>query len=319
MVEFMRTRSFLIVIVVFTGSILFSIDSLAQVPTAAVNVSCEEKMEISVESSTSLSENITCTVENPTAYIEKVDISVDSGEFANSGPGSIYVGPGSSEDFEVVIQADQGTSAQSQTISVTGTVTELNGFPPINAATDEATFVLNILQYGACSIGSQDSFTEAKTGEELTLTFQVYNQGNGEDIMDIGLTDVSLDLLEDLGFIANFPLDSIVIEEQNQPVRIILNLMAPNQLPVDYAANENRISNIEVEVEVTSRISCESEQGCKRDSTISVLDLIEEEDSSAEDGSLGSGEGSDSFMMFGAGVLSSVVVLSLVYTFMKKT
>lgn len=315
----MHTRSLFIIIVLLAGSILISMDSLAQVPTAAVNVSCEEKMEISVESSTSLSESVTCTVENPTAYIEKVDISVDSGEFAHSGPGSIYVNPGSSEDFEVVIQADQGTSTQSQTISVTGTVTELSGLPPVNVATDEATFVLNILQYGACSIGSQNSFTEAKTGEELTLTFQVYNQGNGEDIMDIGLTDESLDLLNDLGFVPNFPLESIAIEEQNQPVRIVLNLMAPDQLSVDYAANENRISNIEVEVEVTSRISCESEQGCKRDSTISVLDLIEQEDSSAVDGLLGSDEGSDSFMMFGAGVLSSIVVLSLVYAFMKKS
>ncbi len=315
----MHTRSILIVIVLFTGSILISIDSLAQVPTAAVNVSCEEKMEISVESSTSLSENITCIVENPTVYVEKVDISVDSGEFAHSGPGSIYVGPGSSEEFEVVIYADQGTSAQSQTISVTGTVTELSGLPPVNVATDEATFVLNILQYGACSIGSQDSFSEVKTGEELTLTFQVYNQGNGEDIMDIGLTNVSLDFLENLGFIANFPLESIAIEEQNQPVRVVLNLMAPDQLSVDYDANENRISNIEVEVEVTSRISCESEQGCKRDSTVSILDLIEEEDSSAVDGLLGSDKGSDSFMMFGAGVLSSIVLLSLVYAFMKKS
>ena len=315
----MHTRSLLIVIVLFTGSILISIDSLAQVPTAAVNVSCEEKMEISVESSTSLSENITCIVENPTVYVEKVDISVDSGEFAHSGPGSIYVGPGSSEEFEVVIYADQGTSTQSQTISVTGTVTELSGLPPVNVATDEATFVLNILQYGACSIGSQDSFSEVKTGEELTLTFQVYNQGNGEDIMDIGLTNVSLDFLENLGFIANFPLESIAIEEQNQPVRVVLNLMAPDQLSVDYDANENRISNIEVEVEVTSRISCESEQGCKRDSTVSILDLIGQEDSSAEDGLLGSDKGSDSFMMFGAGVLSSIVLLSLVYTFMKKS
>ena len=315
----MHTRSLLIVIVLFTGSILISIDSLAQVPTAAVNVSCEEKMEISVESSTSLSENITCIVENPTVYVEKVDISVDSGEFAHSGPGSIYVGPGSSEEFEVVIYADQGTSTQSQTISVTGTVTELSGLPPVNVATDEATFVLNILQYGACSIGSQDSFSEVKTGEELTLTFQVYNQGNGEDIMDIGLTNVSLDFLENLGFIANFPLESIAIEEQNQPVRVVLNLRAPDQLSVDYDANENRISNIEVEVEVTSRISCESEQGCKRDSTVSILDLIGQEDSSAEDGLLGSDKGSDSFMMFGAGVLSSIVLLSLVYTFMKKS
>ena len=315
----MHTRGFLLVIVVLTGSFLLSIDSLAQVPTAAVNVSCEEKMEISVESSSSLSQNITCTVENPTTYVEKVDISIDSGEFAHSGPGSIYVSPGSSEDFDVVIQADQGTSAQSQTISVTGTVTELSGLPPPNVATDETTFVLNILQYGACSIGSQNSFTEALTGEELTLGFEVYNLGNGEDIMDIGLTAASMNLLVDLGFIVSFPLESIVIEEQNQPVQIVLDLKAPDQLSGRNVGDGNRISNIEVEVEVTSRISCESKQGCDRDSTISVLDLIQQEDASTENELVGSEEGSNSLMMFGAGVLSSIVVLSLVYAFMKKT
>jgi len=315
----MHSRKFLMVMILLFGSILLSINSLAQVPTAAVNVSCEEKMDISVESSASLSESITCTVENPTAYIEKVDISIDSGEFAHSGAGSIYVDPGSSEDFDVVIQADQGTSTQSQTIYVTATVTELSGLPPPNAANDEATFVLNILQYGSCSIGSQNSFTEAKTGEEFALGFEVYNLGNGEDIMDIRLTDTSANLLEGLGFMAYFPLESIAIEEQNQPVLIVLNLKAPDQLSGGNAVDGNRISNIEVEVEVTSRISCESEQGCKRDSTISVVNLMEQQDDSTGDGLLSSGDDGNSFMMFGAGVLSSIIVLSLVYAFMKKS
>jgi len=316
----MHTRNFLVVLLLLASSSLLSMNSLAQgpAPTAAVNLSCEEKMEISVETSNSLSESITCTVENPTSYVEKIEIEIDSGEFAHSGPGSMYVSPASSETFDVVIQADQGTSAQSHTVSVTATVTEMSGVPPINLATDEATFVLNILQYGSCSIGSLNSFSEVTTGAEFSLTFEVYNLGNGEDIMDIGLTDMASERLNDLGFIASFPLESYSIEEQDEPVRVVLNLKSPDALSERDASDENRISNIEVTVEVTSRISCESEYGCETDTTTSILDLIGEDEPSGI-GILSSEEGGQSFVMFGAGVLSTTVLLSLVYVFMKKS
>lgn len=316
----MHARNFLVVLLLLASSSFLSMNSLAQgpVPTAAVNLSCEEKMEISVETSNSLSESISCTVENPTSYIEKIEISIDSGEFAHSGPGSVYVAPASSETFDVVIQADQGTSAQSQTVSVAATVTEISGLPPINAANDEAAFVLTILQYGSCSIGNLNPFTEVKTGEEFSLAFEVYNLGNGEDIMDIGLTEMSLERLNDLGFIASFALESYSIEEQVEPVRVVLNLKSPDALSESDVSDGNRIANIEVTVEVTSRISCESEYGCETDSTTSNLDLIGEDESSGI-GILSSGEGGQSFVMFGAGALSTTVLLSLVYVFMKKS
>lgn len=314
----MHVRNLLVVLLLVTSSSFLTIGSVAQVPTAAVNLDCEERMNISVETSTALSESITCTVENPTTYIEKVEISIDSGEFAHSGPGSVTVGPGSSETFNVVIQADQGTSAQSQTVSVTATVTELSGLPPVNVATDEATFVLNILQYGSCSIGSIDSFLEANVGEELSLGFEVYNLGNGEDVMDIELTPASMDRLQDLGFIASFPLESYSIDEQNEPVRVVLNLKAPDEIPERDFFEVNRISNIEIEIEVTSRFSCESEYGCETDSTTTTLDLIGEDKPSGL-GIMSSGEGGGSMLMFGAGALSTTVLLSLVYVFMKKS
>ena len=316
----MHARNFLIVFLLLASSSFLSMNSLAQgpVPTAAVNLSCEEKMEISVQTSNSLSGSISCTVENPTSYIEKIEITIDSGEFAHSGPGSVYVAPASSETFDVVIQADQGTSAQSQTVSVAATVTEISGLPPINAANDEATFVLTILQYGSCSIGNVNPFTEVKTGEEFSLVFEVYNLGNGEDSMDIGLTDMSSERLNDLGFIASFALKSYSIEEQVEPVRVVLNLKSPDALSESEVSDGNRIANIEVTVEVTSRISCESEDGCETDLTTSNLDLIGEDEPSGI-GILSSEEGGQSFVMFGAGVLSTTVLLSLVYVFMKKS
>ena len=314
----MHARNLLVVLFLVSSSSFLCMGSVAQAPFAAVNLTCEERMNISVESSTALSGSISCTVENPTAYMEKIEISIDSGEFAHSGPGSIYVGPDSSEDFDVVIQADQGISAQEHTVLVNATVTELSGLPPLNVASDEAAFILNILQYGSCSISSVSSFMEAKVGEEFSLEFEVYNLGNGEDVMDIGLTPASMERLQDLGFIASFPIESYSINQQDKPVRVLLNLKAPDSIPQSDFSEVDQISNIEVEVVVTSRISCESEYGCETDSTTSIVDLFGEDEPS-ENGILNSGEAGESMVIFGAGALATIVLLSLVYVFMKKS
>ena len=42
------------------------------------------------------------------------------------------------------------------------------------------------------------------------------------DIMDIELSDSSKNLLQQIGFIHSLPLESIAIEEQTEPVSIVL-------------------------------------------------------------------------------------------------
>ena len=92
--------------------------------------------------------------------------------------------------------------------------------------------------------------------------------------MDIELSDSSKNLLQQIGFIHSLPLESIAIEEQTEPVSIVLNLKAPSEFSSDDLVEENRISGIEIEVKVTSRNSCESDSGCETDTAFVMLDLI---------------------------------------------
>ena len=62
----------------------------------------------------------------------------------------------------------------------------------------------------------QNSFTEIELNNELTLSFEIYNLGNGEDIMDIELSDSSKNLLQQIGFIHSLPLGSIAIERTDR-------------------------------------------------------------------------------------------------------
>ncbi|MGB2156405.1 MAG: choice-of-anchor T family protein [Candidatus Poseidoniaceae archaeon] len=315
----MSLKSFsLIFLVVSFSAVPLTISSQAQAPTAAVNLSCEEYMEISVETSNALTNRIRCVVENPTAYIEKVEISVDSGDFSNSAPGSVYVGPGSSETFNVTIQAEQGIPAQSETITVSVQVTELSGFPPLNLAEDETTSILNILQYSGCAIGAIESFVNVGLGKELTLYFDIYNQGNGEDIMSLELSNLSKTNLEDAGFIFSFPLQSISIPEQVEPIRVALELRAPPQTDSNSDLAEQSTLNFEIEVFVKSDYSCESESNCKTDSTLVSLDLI----GTAEDSEGGilsvSSKGGSQLLVFSSGVLFAVLAFALIYWYNKK-
>ena len=291
----------------------------AQAPVAAISVACDELMEIDVQTGGSHSSNVTCEIENPTAYTEKVEITIDSGEFAHSAPGSMYIAPGSSETFDLRIQAEQGTSVQSRTVVVNVQVTEMNGLPPANAAESDAKFTLKILQYYGCSIGNQNSFTEVEVGMEFELAFEIYNLGNGGDLMDLSLSEASTSLLDEIGFSYSFPLETIEMEEQNESVRVVLNLKAPSDLGSSKNVEDNRISDIGVEVKVTSRNSCNSETGCETDSSAVLVDLLgNEEESEAVFVSM-TGESGNQLLVFGGGFAAGGILLSLFFAFFKKS
>lgn len=315
----MVLRAIALVSVLLLTCLSLSFTVQAQTPVAAISVVCNEMMEIDVQTGGSHSSNVTCEVENPTAYVEKIEITIDSGEFAHSAPGTMYIAPGSSETFDVRIQADQGTSVQSRTVVVNVQVTEMSGLPPPNLAESEAKFTLKILQYFGCSIGNQNSFTEVEVGMEFELAFVIYNLGNGGDIMDLALSEASTSLLDEIGFAYSFPLETIQMEEQNEPVRVVLNLKAPSDLGNSKNVEGNRISDIEVEVQVTSRNSCNSETGCESDSSAVLVDLLgNEEESEAVFVSM-SGDSGNQLLLFGGGFAAGGILLSLIFAFFKKS
>ena len=73
----LRTIALVSVLLLTCLSLSFTVQ--AQTPVAAISVVCNEMMEIDVQTGSSHSSNVTCEVENPTAYVEKIEITIDSG------------------------------------------------------------------------------------------------------------------------------------------------------------------------------------------------------------------------------------------------
>ena len=159
--------------------------------------------------------------------------------------------------------------------------------------------------------GHQNSFTEVEVGMEFELAFEIYNLGNGGDIMDLALSEASTSLLDEIGFAYSFPLETIQMEEQNEPVRVVLNLKAPSDLVNSKNVEDNRISDIEVDVKVTSRNSCNSETGCESDSSAVLVDLLGNEEESEADFVSMSGESGNQLLLFGGGFAADLDLMNL--------
>ena len=130
----------------------------------------------------------TCTVTNPTTYIEKVNIRVTSDGLAVAHAGDVYVGAGQDVDFQVVVVHLHGDA---EPASVTGTVTEINSVPPVNVASSQTNVMVNIMQFSLVQVEAVEPFVQLMPKTDKPFEFKVTNLGNQIDFMRIGITDDS--------------------------------------------------------------------------------------------------------------------------------
>ena len=92
----------------------------AQIPTAAISLTCDSSDNVShlyqysLDNASNASvdfdahyDNITCVASNPTAYIERVAISVDTNfPIALTAPSDIVVGGNSETSFSVLVDVN---------------------------------------------------------------------------------------------------------------------------------------------------------------------------------------------------------------------
>ena len=279
-------------------------------------------MQISVSPGSSTTESVTCVVENPTLYEEKIQITV-TGNLTYSAPGSIIVQGGSSESFDLVIVAEERMSASSHSVNVEVSVQEISGVPPANVAKDDSNIVVEILRYGDCSVLAKTSLIEVDLGEDANLQFIVANLGNGADSIELSLSSTSRTSLESLGYIVTISSPTIDLGEQ-QSLEVGLTVTAPVESSPSAKREGSKLVDLHtLDLVVTSQYSCDSNTGCVSDSTSITLKLIGEssesdvsyEPTNVEESSF---ESSD-YMIFGSGVLSGVMVLYVLYALFKKS
>ena len=123
--------------VVFFVAMLLVPATSAQIPAAAVSIECNES-ETNVDTGNF---SIDCTAINPTTYLEKVQVGVASDGAVIYSPGTIYIDAGQAVNFSVngtYPSFDSFYQMNAFSVSVTGTVTEINSVPPVNVASSTA-------------------------------------------------------------------------------------------------------------------------------------------------------------------------------------
>ena len=195
-----------------------AVPASAQVSGAAVSMTCAPgQIQVEVKPGATLTGYTTCTVSNPTAYVEKVAIQVTSDGLATAAPGDMYVGASQEVDFQVVVRANPYMQMQSRQLTVSAQVQEINNLPPPNTASSQVNDLINIMQFSIVQVEAVEPFVQLMPKTDKNFQFKVYNFGNQIDRMKIGVTENTRETLEEAGFTVNLPQTVVTIEPNTAP------------------------------------------------------------------------------------------------------
>ena len=217
----MQTKVIVLIALIF----MMSIPPVnAQVPTAAVSISCSPaEIQIPVYPGANSTGSTICTASNPTQYEEKISLSVTSdGLHANLSDGDLIVPPGSEVDFEVSVELPNQTEpweAQLRSLVVQGSVQEINGVPPANQATSGSSMIVSLLQYHNHSMEITNMTNELTVltdrnfhvNANVSINVNVTNHGNRQDDIKVGIDQESRESLSLDNLQINIPLSKLPV------------------------------------------------------------------------------------------------------------
>ena len=115
----------------------------AQVPTAAISMTCDQNVHEFTDSLTNQSIVVACTVSNPTSYQEKISFSSSSSEFGVQAE-DVFVGGGQSLDVNITLSSlERVGKLTNSSALITASVQEINSLPPANSATNTSTISIS--------------------------------------------------------------------------------------------------------------------------------------------------------------------------------
>ena len=168
----------------------------------------------------------TCTVSNPSVHYEEININYQAGPLVISGIGSVSLGPGSEEEFQVHVRADAEMDEGQIQVQITAYVDTVNGVPSPTQADSQVNVLAIIKQFSRLRVEAEDPLVTMGVGEEMTISFLVYNDGNA---MDRFLLEVWLrDDLEDAGWVVLMSPTKVQVESRGHPERVRITLEAPD-------------------------------------------------------------------------------------------
>lgn len=224
-------RVILLMGVYCASTMLIAVPAEAQ-STPAVDLSCTSpyasgSIEVEVYPGAALSGYADCKVSNPNTYLERIAIEVQADGLVVAAPGTVTLGPNSESVFQAVVRADQRMTMSARTLSIKATVTEANGITnPVNAESS-VTMIIAIQQFSRLQVEATEPFLQLQPKTDHNFQFKVYNQGNEMDKFKVGVTDATLNKLEEAGFQISMPIVSAEINSMDQPFNVRVMVRTP--------------------------------------------------------------------------------------------
>ena len=187
---------------------LLPMPSTAQGPPGSISMECSDDPVMDVKPGEYEDETVQCTVTNDGAILaENVEISHEwDGVFISMSisEDSFTLEPDESQDFTVTFVGEARLDSEiNYEFTITATVTAwgpipVEGTPLSNVANHSGEITVN--KYGQVTLDIPDtSSRNMKTSDEVSITFQVDNDGNAVDTIEIRINNA--DELEALGFV----------------------------------------------------------------------------------------------------------------------
>jgi len=202
------TRVFLVSILVLC---LFApMNAQAQLTPVGVDVECDEStIKINVHPEQNAPVSVTCTVTNTGSFAQSVDLdrNLDGNDFSLSlSESSIDLDAGEDATFTATFSASPRIEVLSEDYNITATVTSVTiGSDPFTVplgqagSTSETGGSVSSLPYSRMDLEvSNPSTRNIEAGEEATLQFTIFNDGNRVDNLEVEI--VNLQEIEDAGF-----------------------------------------------------------------------------------------------------------------------
>ena len=287
----------------------------AQVGAPDVNLECETgSIDIEVYPGANATGMVTCTVSNPNSYQEKIDIQVTADGLNTASPGSITLGPNAEEDFQVTVQANEYMPKQSRDLVVKATVSEVMGAPPPNKAEKDARVIINIKQFAGLRLEAYTPSVTIPSNNESSLTFGIYNTGNGFDKYLVSIPPNSMDNLQNAGFKVSMSANKIeMFNQYHEKITVFI------EAPDDYSGwNQNSDGIYEatfvLEFEAKSEFSCNN-GNCISETVSVAITVIHEAETT---GDVLSSSQDIQLLIFGGGGAGLFLIILLVLVVKKR-
>ena len=215
----------MVILVVYFMSLCSGVASVQAQTSPDVSLTCDQPAPIEVYPGALRSTIIYCTLTNPTAASEKVDLTYQQGLISVAGPGSATVPPGDTS-FQVAARADLRQPEGQQVVTITAVVTQWGGAPVSTATSPTEAKVMTVFkQFSRLRVGAELAFIQLRPKVDYTLVFDVYNDGNARDKFNVEIQNY--DELNDEGFQLSLPLISQEIDSLAPPEKFRVQMRTP--------------------------------------------------------------------------------------------